>query len=65
MKIAEIHDLLDEKNLVMDERHLYDRVKVLIEKIEKISPWLSAALDDTKVCKEMKRDIKFFFGAEL
>jgi hypothetical protein len=31
---------------------------------EAIGPWMSAALDDQKVCVEMKRDIHTFFAAQ-
>lgn len=40
MRIAEIHDLLDEHNLAMDERHLCDRVKVLVEQHNKMNETL-------------------------
>lgn len=30
---------------------------------DKVGPWISAALEDTKVCTEMKADIQVFFDA--
>ncbi len=38
-----------------------DRYKAALEKCEPIGAWLSAAMEDHKVCTEMKRDIQLYF----
>lgn len=39
-----------------------DYKRPLVEKDIEIGRWLSAALDDPKVCEEMKEDIKEWFN---
>src|SRR3990167_8615029 len=42
---------------------LGERLDALGRANEKVRPWLSAALDDLTVCKEMKADIETWFKA--
>lgn len=41
------------------QRQVYQ--KVIQAAMFNVGPWLSAALEDPKVCKEMKEDINIFF----
>lgn len=40
-----------------------NNIIIPIEAIDRIGPWLSAALDDPNVCKEMKDDINYWMEA--
>jgi hypothetical protein len=40
-----------------------ERIGKLRAANEKIAPWLSASLEDYRVCKEMKADVNFWFDA--
>ena len=41
---------------------LEGEIRLLKERNEFVGPWLSAALEDSNVCEEMKRDIRLWFG---
>ena len=49
---------------LMDDRdRLKDENEMLKKAADKIGMWLSAALDDPKVCKKMKDDIRDWMDA--
>ena len=47
---------------VIEEKN--EEIEKLKKKNEAIGPWLSAALEDPNICKEMKQDIEYWFEEE-
>ncbi len=51
-------------NLVRSAADEIDRLRAFASANDRIGPWLSAALDDPQVCREMKADITAWFDAQ-
>lgn len=58
--LADVVGVSDEEAVILN---LKAQLAIAIQGMDKIGPWMSAALDDPKVCNEMKADIREYFEA--
>lgn len=56
-------EALEQSDAAQEEAMLREPMKNLVEDCDELGKWMSAALDDPKVCVAMKTDISVWFSA--